>query len=284
MSIQDAYRQTEQQLRAHFGAGEARALTRNLFEDVFNWPTPPVNRSWSAAEAEQLRRFVARLLAGEPLQYLTGIADFYGLRFRVNPSVLIPRPETEELVAWVLEHEHLFSASPRLLDIGTGSGCIPLTLKKYWPTAEIWAVDTSEEALATANDNAKQLNYSIRTLRVDILQAEQRKTLPTFDLIVSNPPYIPPDEMAVMPAQVVAHEPHLALFVPAADPLLFYRTIMDFATLHLNERGLLFFECNEFNAEQVAAMGAEKGFTNGELRRDLQGKWRMWRGRKWKMS
>lgn len=280
MSIQAKYRSIIQSLERQFGPGEAHSLTRNLFEDLFAWRKTDTDRAWSTQEEKQLQRVIRRLRAGEPLQYITGVADFYGLRFKVNPDVLIPRPETEELVAWVLEHEDLFLHPPRILDIGTGSGCIPIVLKKYWPEAEVFALDVSVPAVELARENARSNNLEVNFSVANILDETEWTSLPSFDIIISNPPYIPPSESAVMPLSVIDYEPSLALFVPEHDPLVFYRKITTFATTHLAARGLLFFECNEFNAEQVAALGIASQFSNGTLRRDLQGKWRMWRGRK----
>jgi len=267
-------------LHPHFGQGEARSLCCILFEDVLDWHTGRRDRELTAEEEQQLQQIQDRLLAGEPLQYILGQADFYNIKLAVSPAVLIPRPETEELVEWVLEEGAMFPTTPRILDIGTGSGCIPVAVKHAWPDSEIWAIDVSEPALLIARQNANRYEATIYFQQVDILDATQRELLPQFDMIVSNPPYIPHQESDLMSADVLLHEPALALFVPDEDPLVFYRHIMAFAQTHLLPNGQLFFECNEFNAAEVAELGNQLGFQKGELRNDLQRKPRMWRGRK----
>ncbi len=274
--VQTAKNQLLRDLQAHFGPGEGSSLTRILLEDLVGWRSGQRNRPLSTAEQQTLTHAKARLLTQEPVQYITGRADFFGYAFAVTPAVLIPRPETEELVEWVLATLKDNSADHlRVLDIGTGSGCIPITLALEHPTATITAVDVSAAALEIALENAQVLKADIRFEQVDILEDRQWARLGQYDVIVSNPPYIPYREQALMPQQVRQHEPSLALFVDDADPLLFYRRISAFSTNHLAAGGFLFLECNEFNASEVAAYLQQAGFQNIELRPDLQGKPRM---------
>ncbi len=264
-------------LSPSLGKGEATAIARIVLEDVFNWSPGQRPRTIAAAEKEKASLILDRLLAGEPVQYIVGTADFYGLRLKVNPAVLIPRPETEELVEWVVETlKGLGELS--VLDIGTGSGCIAIALKNELPELSITGLDVSSAALTQAKVNAENQRLDIDWLNVDVLKIGE--DLPgLWDVIVSNPPYIMDKERTDMADHVVEHEPTSALFVPDHDPLLFYRVIMERAQQQLRPGGWLFFECSEFTAEQVATLANNLGFIDGELRRDLQGKFRMWRGR-----
>lgn len=277
--IQTAYQNLVSELQKKEGRGEAQSIARLFFEDLFNWHRGRRDREFTPEEEALLVVGRERLLAGEPVQYITEQADFYGLRLKVNPAVLIPRPETEELVEWVLEEKGKTNAIPRILDVGTGSGCIPLAIKKHWPAAEVWGVDVSEAALGIARYNGQDTKLEVNWQQLDILDKQNWSSLPSFDIIISNPPYIPQQEAALMPDQVKNYEPDLALFVEDDDPLLFYRSILTFALQQASPNNSLFFECNEFNAEEVAALGTSLGFQEGELRKDLQGKWRMWRGK-----
>ena len=260
-------------LIARYGAGEAAAIARIVFEDAFDR-----GRQFDQARFDLILK---RLSEGEPLQYVLGSADFFGYKFKVNPSVLIPRQETEELVAWVLEYLKKSGISaPRVLDIGLGSGCIGISVKKRFPAAQLFGLEKSPEALALARENAENLlgGGYFQFYQGDILDPAFRETLPQTDLIVSNPPYIPEREKQLVPEHVAAHEPALALFVPDADPLLFYREIADFARQKNAPGSPLFFECNEFNAEEAARLLEEKGFREIELKKDLSGAERMLKG------
>jgi len=276
--VDNYYHAFLEQLQPIFGPGEAQALSRIVFEDVVNWRQGRPTRALEVWELKRLEDIRDRLLQQEPLQYILGTADFYGYVFRVSPAVLIPRPETEELVEWVLETLVGSDERLRVLDIGTGSGCIPITIKKELPVAEVWGMDISREALAIAAENAQELAADIHWQQFDILDPGSYPHLPRFTCIISNPPYIPDREKALMPQMVLAHEPGLALFVSDEDPLIFYRAILRFAQAHLIDRGWLFFECNEFNAAAVAELATAAGFVQGQIRQDLQTKDRMWRG------
>lgn len=262
------------------GEGEAQAIARIVLEDVFSWKAGRRDRKLSEAEWTQLEHLTDRLLAHEPVQYITGTADFFGLRLQVSPAVLIPRPETEELVEWVLKRaQALLHQKPavRVLDIGTGSGCIPLALKRECPELQVHGWDVSTAALEVAQANAQRLGLVVHFAQVDILDHDQWPA-GSWDIIISNPPYIPHQEVELMPAKVLNHEPDLALFVENEDPLIFYRTIMHFAQQQEARPTHLFFECNEYNAPAVDQLGQERGFTPTILRKDLQGKDRMWCG------
>lgn len=270
-----------ERLAPRYGPGEARAIARIVFEDVFE--------KGRAFQSQKFQEIMARLVAGEPVQYVLGEADFFGLKFKVGPAVLIPRQETEELVAWTLEYlKGLDSPSPALLDIGVGSGCIGIALKKKMPALQLFGLEKSPAALAIAQENADQILNSAQHLPHsasyanfflgDILSRTDWAKFPMLEVVVSNPPYIPQAEKNLVPEHVAAHEPGLALFVDDADPLLFYRAIADVALEKLRPGGALFFECNEFNAPEVAALLQQKGFTKIELRKDLAGAERMVRG------
>lgn len=216
---------------------------------------------------------VERMKSKEPIQYILGTADFYSIPFEVNSSVLIPRPETEELVDLIIS-ENSTSIGKNILDIGTGSGCIAITLQKNIKTAHVYAVDISAEALNVARRNAAQNQTDVTFIQTDILQLEKaQKDIPyTFDIIVSNPPYIKQEEKKEMEQNVLDFEPHLALFVPDQDPLLFYRQIAEFGREKLKENGLLYFEINAACGEITCKMLQEKGYNQVQLIKDLSGK------------
>ena len=215
----------------------------------------------------------------EPIQYILGEADFYGLKFKVNPSVLIPRAETEELVHLILSN-HKNGTELKVLDIGTGSGCIPISLKKNRAKWLVSACDVSSGALAVANANAVKNGVEVDFFLRDILDERLSFEAQYFDIIVSNPPYIPFEERALMPKNVLENEPHLALFVENDTPLIFYKRIADVANASLKVGGQLYFECNEFNAQKVAQVLQDKAFTAVEIHQDMQGKDRMIVGQK----
>lgn len=226
--------------------------------------------------SENLNRFLSKLIAGEPLQYVLGYAWFYGMRFKVDKSVLIPRPETEELIAWLLSHNSGCQTPYFVLDIGTGSGCIAVSLKKALPAADIVAIDVSGEALLLAKQNAEMNSAKVNFLRGDILSQEVQNSLTDkFDIIISNPPYVRKSEMNSMAAHVRDHEPHTALFVQDDDPLIFYRRIADLAKANLKEGGQLFFEVNAALGTDVMGLLLAKGFQNVELKKDISGNDRM---------
>lgn len=216
----------------------------------------------------------SKLSENVPFQYILGFENFYGYDFIVNENVLIPRPETEELVEWISQTLEE-NSSAHILDIGTGSGCIPITLSKLLPNTTIEAVDISTKALETARQNNTKNNTKVVFRALDILNENAWNFDSKFEVIVSNPPYIPNKEKALMHANVLDFEPHLALFVEDDDALIFYEKIADFSLKYLVSKGFLFFECNEFNAQDVKDMLSLKGFVHIELRKDMSGKERM---------
>lgn len=211
-----------------------------------------------------------------PIQYVVGEAEFYGLKFKVDHHVLIPRPETEELVNWYLESINHTNALC-ILDIGTGSGCIPITIKKKSPNSNLYAIDISKEALSIAKQNALLNGVDVDFIELDILSKEIDGN---FDIIISNPPYIKWEEASDMEPNVLDNEPHLALFVDNHDPLLFYRVIANQAIKKLNPNGYLFFEVNAAFGAEVVNLLKEVGFNEVILRKDMQGKDRMIRALK----
>jgi release factor glutamine methyltransferase len=231
----------------------------------------------AATDAERIESILTRLKTGEPVQYILGHAEFYGLYFKVNPSVLIPRPETEELVEWAISSVgSLQLAAGSILDIGTGSGCIAISLKKNLKDAQVSAIDISPEALKTAKENAELNEVDVNFIQNDILNLTHHSLLTThYSLIISNPPYVTLDDKKQMHTNVTDFEPHTALFVPEDDPLIFYRAIADFASTHLEKGGLLFLEINENYGEQTVDILKHKLFNNIELRKDMSRKYRM---------
>lgn len=258
--------------------GEARAIARILIEELFGLSYTDIvcgaTDQLSADDTLRLDTAVRRIEQGEPLQHVLGYADFCGNHFGVNASVLIPRPETEWLVD---EGERLMnsasnaapSAPKRILDIGTGSGCIAISLKLRLGEAYVEAWDISEEALRTAESNAKALKAEVAFCKRDALRAEG--SVAPWDLIVSNPPYICDSERADMDDNVLLHEPHTALFVPDDDPLRFYRAIARYALRSLSNGGNLLFECNTRYAEATGEMMREMGFEDVMVNDDCFG-------------
>lgn len=221
-----------------------------------------------------------------PVQYLLGKAHFYGLEFEVNENVLIPRPETEELVDWIISNNSITKSSTlKILDIGTGSGCIAISLAKNIPNAQVFAIDVSEKALATAQKNAANNQVEVNFIKTDILKADDLENLPTlnfqlptqFDIIVSNPPYVRNLEKEEIKKNVLDYEPHLALFVADDNALIFYRKIAELAQKNLAPNGQLFFEINQYLGKEMIALLENMNFKNVELRKDIYGNDRMTR-------
>jgi release factor glutamine methyltransferase len=232
------------------------------------------------AEAALVARYVARRAAGEPVQYVLGHADFYGLRLAVTPDVLIPRPETEEVVEEALRRVQATDA-PWVLDVGTGSGAIALAVKHERPDAEVFAVDVSPEALAVAASNAARLGLEVTFVESDALRpAFAADVPPTFDLILSNPPYVPEAERASLQVEVRDHEPPSALFVPDADPLVFYRALAGHAGALLKPGGWLVAETHADLGRSVGALWAEAGLEDVDVLPDLAGRDRIAVGRR----
>lgn len=223
---------------------------------------------------EGLEQVAEELAAGRPVQYITGECEFCGLEFKVREGALIPRPETEELVMWAVERAKDI-ASPRIADVCTGSGCIAISLAKLLQGAEITATDISDDAIALANENAEKLGAKVNIIKDDALGGLQALQGREWDIIVSNPPYIPLSEQESMHINVINHEPHIALFVEDSDPLLFYRAIARSARELLSEEGCLLFEIHSPLATECLDMLKEEGYTEVEVRKDFCGRERM---------
>lgn len=275
--MSQAFQQLSVALSPRYGQEEARSIARIVFEDVFHW-RPGMQNDFQEEARQQFLVLQQRLLQGEPVQYVLGQADFYGQKFKVNPSVLIPRQETEELVAWALKWlKSQKTVQAKVADIGLGSGCIALTLKAKRRDIQVFGLEKSKEALQLALENARTLleEKPVSFWEGDILNRKDWDLFPALDLVISNPPYIPRSEEALIPDHVLAWEPELALFVEDANPLLFYQVIAAFALEKLKPGGALFFECNEFNATAVAALLQQQAFSEIELRKDISGADRM---------
>jgi len=263
-----------------FGENEAASITFLLFEKIFELKRADVLAGKSLKLFnkycfEELESFTQRLLDHEPIQYILKEAYFYNWKFFVSPSVLIPRPETEELVHLVLK-ENALLPNPKILDIGTGSGCIAISLAKERPDAEVHALDISKEALDVARENAQQLRAKIYFSQADILSGYLDAG--GFDILVSNPPYVLQKEKSTMASHVLDHEPHRALFVPDNDPLKFYKAILAFSANKLKPQGKIYFEINEKYPEETKSLMAEHGYVNVEIVNDLNGKSRIAKG------
>ncbi|CAM1365638.1 Release factor glutamine methyltransferase [Tenacibaculum litoreum] len=222
---------------------------------------------------ELLDKALERLKKEEPIQYILGETEFYGLPFKVNKNTLIPRPETEELVEWIIKEVKKKQELLSILDIGTGTGCIPISLKKHLPNTNVSAIDISEEAIQMAKQNAKLNEVDISFIKQDILKTEVLSGM--FDIIISNPPYVRELEKVEIKNNVLKNEPHLALFVKDDNPLLFYKKIADLAKSNLTKNGLLFFEINQYLGAETVKMLKNKGFTQIELQKDIFGNDRM---------
>ncbi len=220
----------------------------------------------------EIKNIVARLKTHEPIQYILGETEFYELKLKVNPAVLIPRPETEELVQWILKSD--IEPGAEIIDIGTGSGCIALALRNEWPESVVTAVDISEKALKTARGNAVLNKLNVKFLKADILNW-RNYDWPKYSVIVSNPPYVRECEKRQMENNVLKYEPDEALFVEDDNPLLFYITIAEFAKFNLSHKGYLFFEINEYLGSEMEELLNGLGFRNIELRKDMNGRDRM---------
>lgn len=276
MRLNDIKQALKKQLADQYESVELGPILSILIEHVTGWDQVQQvihkDNTISAAQELAFETAATALLAGRPIQYITGKTWFMGEPYNVNEQVLIPRPETEELVDWVIEYAAIKGKALRILDIGTGSGCIAIALKKALPEAIVSAIDISTGAIKIAAANAAALKADIEWIALDILNTA---FLPDqYDVIVSNPPYIPMQEMKNMELQVTDHEPNIALFVPDEDPLMFYRTIARLAKLHLSTNGQLFFEIHYDQGDAIIALLNEMGY-HAELRQDIYGKDRM---------
>lgn len=290
MTIQVAFIQIIQALSPIHGDREAASIAHIFMEHITGLGKMDrivyKDRELTEDQEDGFQKGLEALLRNEPVQYVTGTGWFYGMELKVSPDVLIPRPETEELAEWIIEdvkkagrhpatQETGTGKHPHILDIGTGSGAIPLAIKKNLPAAEVSAIDISEGALKIATENALKLSLSINFSRVDVLDENATAALPGFDIIVSNPPYICEQERAGMQEQVLDYEPNIALFVPDNDPLRFYRRIGLLALEKLPAGGALYFEINEAYGAETVKLLEEQGYVDVILKQDLFGKDRM---------
>lgn len=285
-SILQKYKLIRNELSAIYSTSEAQAIARIAVESVTKTTihealvnpeltlTPEAN--------SRLDYYISELKLQKPLQYILGTTTFFGLEFIVNPHVLIPRPETEELVDWIINKNDF--ASPSILDIGTGSGCLAITLASNISGSNVYALDISHDALEVASENAEKNNVSVTFINKNILNLPAELEGSPFDIIVSNPPYVRVSEQKMMDPNVLKYEPELALFVSDANPLEFYKAIAKVARTHLKENGLVFCEINEAFGIETACVFAEMGFTDVTIRKDINGKERMLRCRKGKIG
>jgi release factor glutamine methyltransferase len=248
-----------------------------LFEKYFGWGKIEVhlrsNDVLSDKDASRLYHALFELSCNRPIQYITGVSFFAGLELKVNPDVLIPRPETEELVGLIIkENNKRKGTGLTILDIGTGSGCIAVSLKLKLQNAVITAMDVSPSGLEVAMENAKRYGCEIRFHQVDILDQEFLKDFPAYDIIVSNPPYVLEREKEVMRQHVLDFEPAEALFVPVNDPMRFNKAIAGFASHHLARPGILYLEINELFGDEVRELLLRRGFENAKVIQDIHGK------------
>ncbi len=269
-------------LRNDYPLTEIRQFIRLIFEDLFGFSATDLmlkgDTPLSTEQEHLLTEITGRLKQHEPIQYIIGSTEFYGMTFKVRPGVLIPRPETEELVDWILKDPSVDKTT--ILDIGTGSGCIALALKSNCPDAVVHAWDFSPQALAIAKENGRQLDVNVQFSLQDVFKVESEGLRDFYSCIVSNPPYVRELEKAMMEDNVLDHEPHSALFVDDQDPLIFYRTIAQLGLTLLNEGGVLFFEINEYLAEEMRTLLTDLGYHSVICRQDLNGKDRMMKATK----
>jgi release factor glutamine methyltransferase len=283
MTIHEARQRLLFQLYEIYESREAVNIADLVMEQITGWKKIDriLNKNVPLLpnKIEILEKYTEELLAYKPIQYVLGEAWFYGMHFFVNEHVLIPRPETEELVQWAIgtvdNSKRAMQKNITVLDVGTGSGCISISLKKNLPFAEVYACDISQHALNVAEKNAIMHDTVIQLLQIDFLDKRQWNTLPPVDIIISNPPYVPLNEKETLAANVVLYEPHVALFVDNNDPLIFYKAIADFAKEKMKPGGKVYAEIHERLASDVQQVFVEKDLTSLEVKKDMQGKPRM---------
>ena len=278
MTMQEATYFLLNTLKPVYGEGEAASMTDWVMEHLTGSKKTErmlyKNEAITAKEEATLEEYSNRLLAHEPVQYVLNEAWFCGLKFYVDKNVLIPRPETEELVEWVIANCKFPITELTIIDIGTGSGCIPVSLKRRVRKADVWACDISHEALEVARKNAATLGADVRFLELDFLDLSKKTAFPQADIIISNPPYIPLATKETMHKNVLEHEPHTALFVADNDPLVFYKALASFGKEKLKPGGAVYMEINEELGSETLAVFNDAGY-HTELKKDMQGKDRM---------
>lgn len=280
-SPKEAYNYLFFELTNSVSEREATNILKIFFQDLFNIHNPKSLDDWyDSLDAQKCNLYAARLIDGEPIQYITAVTNFFGYHFKVNRHVLIPRPETEELVNWILEDLQKSHKQLDVLDVGTGSGCIAITLKLKKPALRMFAIDENLDTLNVARINAKRLDAMVQCMKIDFTDKELWESIIKVDILVSNPPYITQSEKKNMTDSVIHYEPDLALFVDDQNPLLFYSLIAEFAKTHLKKNGSIYLELNEFRASDVCQLFEDKGYKDITLKNDMQGKSRMLRVRR----
>lgn len=281
MTISEAYIDFKNNLKIIYDERETENIADWVFEHVtglqkierrFNG-----NHKLNETDVSQLQKYLKELLEHKPVQYVLQETWFYKRKFFVDENVLIPRPETEELIEWIISDAQAKSQHTKpanIIDIGTGSGCIAVSLKKELASANITAIDVSEKALEIAKKNSSVFNISIDFFQINFLDEAEWNSLKRYDIIVSNPPYIPVKEKNIMAKNVTEFEPSIALFVDNKDPFIFYKKIASFAKRHLNKNGKIYVEVHENYAKEVKDFFEKTGFTS-EIRKDIYGKARM---------
>lgn len=271
-------------LLAIYDEGESTAAAHIMLEHITGEDKlqrlTDKDKEFTTEQQRQYNTIKEKLLKATPIQYIVGKAWFRGREFAVNENALIPRPETEELVDWIIADVKAAGTTPAILDIGAGSGCISVSLKLDMPESTVTACDVSVGAMLVARTNANVMGADISLQHIDFLQESQRALLGIYDIIVSNPPYIPDTQKESIHANVLNHEPHVALFVSGGDPLLFYRLIADFGKEHLTDKGIIYCELDYDYAVEARQLFENKGYKNVEIRKDMSGNTRMLKAEK----
>ncbi len=275
-TLKEAFQNFQSLIQRNYEIEEARSISQIVFKEILGYDTIQLilneNDLLPASIFEQLDYIAFQLNEHKPIQYIIGHTEFYGLKFEVNESVLIPRPETEELVDWIIK-DHKNDQALNILDIGTGSGCIPISLKHNIPQAKVNSIDVSKEAIAVALKNAMKNNVEIFIHQQDVLELQEFDA--DYDIIVSNPPYVLESEKSEMRRNVLDYEPALALFVNDHDPLIFYKKIIELTEKNSNKATHLYFEINESYADELIKQFDSQKWHKPELRKDIRGKDRM---------
>ncbi|MBK5202271.1 MAG: peptide chain release factor N(5)-glutamine methyltransferase [Prolixibacteraceae bacterium] len=275
--MQSCLKYIRNELSDLYSKNETEGLIRYIFEYIKKYSVSDLiihdRDKLSDKERNMVKKIVSELKSHKPIQYILNETEFYGLPFKVNNNVLIPRPETEELVDWIVKENIDFKGS--VLDVGTGSGCIAVSLKKKLKDSDVYGIDISEKALIVAQSNALLNEVNVSFIKKDILNISNYDSLPKFDIIVSNPPYVTEKEKDKMQDNVLKYEPFSALFVPDDDPLKFYRALADTGQKKLNENGKIFWEINENYGKDCMRLLEKFHFYNIRLRKDIRGKDRM---------
>ncbi len=286
MTIEQEYNHFKNQLASIYEGGESETISDWVFEKVTGlkrWDRRNNKEELNITYSKQLKIILDELLLHKPVQYVLNEAWFYKMKFFVNENVLIPRPETEELIEWIVKDvQKLLKANLSIIDIGTGSGCIPISLKKELPQATVTAIDISEKALNVAKKNSIELRAAIDFFQIDFLDSHQWKGLQRYDIVASNPPYIPIAEKEILAKNVTDFEPSIALFVENNDPFIFYKNIARFSESHLKENGCIYVEVHEEYAQNVKSIFESAGYFSS-IKKDMYGRERMVKSSKGKV-